>query len=228
MKKREDLGTSRHIIGRLRFLALSATLVLGTAGAAWADQFTITTGTASGDDSGGSMSIAGTSFQFSLSGESTGEVSSLGSVFCPHPCDPESVTFTALLSGFLGSGSAQIGDTTYSNVDFHGFLDFDGGATTITRASDGTGVVEGVFAFSGLFNGFLGGTQLFSHTVSGQGTASLRFLAGNANQGVSMTFSEDAAPVPEPASMLLLATGAAGIAWRRRRQMSRERGAVSI
>jgi hypothetical protein len=203
--------------------AVLTLLFLASGSVAGADQFRITTGTASGDDSSASLTIAGSGFTFSLFGETTGEISSLGSVFCPHPCDPTAVNFTARLSGLLGSGSAQIGGTSYSNVEFQGFLDFAGGPTTIQYGGDGSGLVQGPFAFTGLFTGFSGGTQLFSHTATGQGDASLRFLSGNANQGVSLTFSDDTAPVPEPATLLLLATGAAGIAARRRRQILRER-----
>jgi hypothetical protein len=193
-------------------------LLFGWPGVAHADQFAITGGTALGDDSGASLAVRGTDFWFSSFGSTTDELSNLGSVFCPYPCDPASVTFSARLSGFLGSGSAQVGETAYGDVDFEGFLDFRGGPTSIDTRSGGAGVVRGPFTFTGLFNGFLDGQQVFSRTTTGQGHASLRFLAGGANQGVSLTFTDDAAPVPEPATLVLFATGAAGIAVRRRRR----------
>lgn len=209
-------GTPRRFLGS----AVLSILLLVGASPAQGEQFTIGSGTASGDDSGGNLNVAGADFSFSLFGESTGEVSNLGGVFCPHPCDPSTVTFTAWLSGFLGSGSAQIGATVFDNIDFHGSLDFRGGDTAVQQMSDGGGFVVGLFTFTGLFTGFQGGTQLFSHTATGGGQASLRFLPGIAVDGTSFTFQEPA-PVPEPGTWLLLTGGAAAIAARRRRQRTR-------
>lgn len=82
------------------------------------------------------------------------------------------------------------------------------------------------FLLSGTLSVFdrLTGATLFSGTVFGSGTATWQFVTtptgGSVVSGVTYEFA-DVAPVPEPATVLLLAAGLAGVAARCRRSSHR-------
>lgn len=82
MNERRTLSNSHHWFGKCAALVLLGVLSVASPGVARAEQFTITSGTASGDDSSASMFVSGANFWFSLHGETTGLVSNLGSMFC--------------------------------------------------------------------------------------------------------------------------------------------------
>jgi hypothetical protein len=75
----------------------------------------------------------------------------------------------------------------------------------------------GVFDFSS-------GEELFTGDVSGSGLATFRFVSNPSGSsvvsGVTYQFA-DSSPTPEPGTLMLLASGAATMLWRRRRDVRR-------
>ena len=143
--------------------------------------------------------------------------------FCPdiRPCAPGTpFSLNAQYSGaYLDSGIFQ-GDFSRA-VYFDGVLDFAAG----TGAVPGQGWVDSPFTFAGTLLGFdnpeRSGTPLFSQALVGAGRASVYFqetpIAGATGSSVwFLKYSfEDSVPVPEPGTLLLVATGALAIARRR-------------
>ena len=79
------------------------------------------------------------------------------------------------------------------------------------------------FTFSGQLTGYASsdriGTPVFDLTLVGSGTAKLSMaLEGGRYSFSSLDYNFDAAPVPEPATLLLVGSGAA-LLWRRRRRV---------
>jgi hypothetical protein len=115
---------------------------------------------------------------------------------------------------------------THEGVFWSGDLFFDAGTATAGFGVEATSP----FAFAGTLTAFTDESRtraLFSTALTGSGTAWIRFydfdpalVDGNEVATVRYTFEADSAPVPEPATLLLVSTGLASVAMARRRRRS--------
>jgi hypothetical protein len=147
------------------------------------------------------------------------------------PCVPGSTVHLGGRFSFpRGSGSAVVDGVSYAQIFVDGMT---GAFTSPSVQVDGTEAITiaAPFSFSGTVSGYIlnpfihGFTEpAFTKTLGGNGTASALFLFNNSAETPLFTATElrydfgDAAPVPEPATLLLCGVGTAVLAARGRRR----------
>lgn len=222
------------VIARMARAGYVAVAVLLSSSVAFADPVRIVTG--------GNVDTGNYDTGFNLAGANFSLVAGQGLeplVNC-QPCTPG----TALnLSGTLNvsdwpAGRATVDGHTYDSVFYSGTFTFDAGSVIVPAMAPGQSGPDSqglsraftTFTFTGTLAAFanasLTGTPLFSTALIGGGTARASFSNYPSESGIRVVQLDyqfdDAAPTPEPGSLLLFGTGAAWVAarWRKRRQPS--------
>jgi hypothetical protein len=217
-----------RITAQAGLLTLVVTVPMASPGRVGAEPISITSGHVAAEVVMGSARMVVNGDGFALDAFVEAYASDL-SLACT-PCAPETtVSLGGSFEGPRAAGSAFVDGVAYSEIFLDGMTGtFSSPSFEISGTQNVT--IARQFTFSGTLRGYVldpfvhGLTEpAFTKTLSGRGTASATFLFNDNDtplffaEDLRYDFAEDAAPVPEPATLLLFGTGATIAALRRRR-----------
>jgi hypothetical protein len=110
---------------------------------------------------------------------------------------------------YFGSGSGTIGNVRYPSLTYRGRLEFQTDAVLFPQTSATSLSVTAPFVFTGFIRAFANGEEVFANDLRGFGTAGA-FYFRETNGVYRLEESQPGyrfAPVPEPASLLLVGSG---------------------
>jgi hypothetical protein len=206
---------------------LASFLALTPVAAAHADPVTLTSGFMSGAGLGLSFEFVGEGFR----AFGSFEPGVIGPQFTCTPCvEGESIRLDSTFGGTLGFGTATVGGTTFTGIEFGGLMDFTA-PQVIAPGIRGDFTVTENFTFTARFQGAVSGSSdpaLFTRDLTGRGLVTASFIQSGDPAidppmfdfaSVRYDFTADSpAPVPEPGTLLLVASGlGAALRYRKRR-----------
>jgi hypothetical protein len=213
---------------RHRSVLLSAMVLVGVVALparALADPIVVTSGflTSVGFGNFGRFDLSGSGF--SLVGVT--DQGNVGPALC-LPCEAGSVVaMSTLLPGRLQLSAPAVIDGTPFLGTVEAFLEFTS-PSIVVPAGPANFTVQQAFTFSGSVSGAVEETPVFTRFLLGQGTLTANFVRNpnvpdvDAFEFSDITYQfEEAAPVPEPMTLLLVGSGIGALAVRRRRRASR-------
>jgi hypothetical protein len=126
----------------------------------------------------------------------------------------------------LGKGSVLLDGAHATDVDFVGAIQFNVVPTALTPNATGDFDLVAPYSFAATIRGIRGGEELFAQRFAGVGRVSVNYegtltpgMFAAADESILYEFQAAPAATPEPATLVLLASGLAGTAWHRRRRL---------